>query len=164
MDLQPRIETLHEKKLVGKKLRMSLLFDRTSELWRSFMPERRKIQNAVSNELISMRVYDVRMEPANAAQQFDKWAAVEVAEFNEVSENMESLVLKGGLYAVFDYEGLNTDNTIFIYIFKDWLPSSNYQLDNRPQFEVLGEHYRNNDPASREEIWIPVKLKEEAAI
>ncbi|MGZ3924881.1 MAG: GyrI-like domain-containing protein, partial [Flavisolibacter sp.] len=74
-------------------------------------------------------------------------------------EGMESFVLEGGLYSVFDYQGLNTDNKIFIYIFKDWLPYSEYELDDRPQFEVLGEKYKNNDPDSQEEIWIPVKLK-----
>ena len=72
---------------------------------------------------------------------------------------MESFVLEGGLYAVFDYKGLNTDNKIFLYIFRDWLPASEYELDDRPQFEVLGENYKNNDPDSQEEIWIPVKLK-----
>ncbi|MGZ3847072.1 MAG: GyrI-like domain-containing protein, partial [Flavisolibacter sp.] len=77
----------------------------------------------------------------------------------DVPEGMESFVLNGGLYAVFDYQGLNTDNRIFIYIFRDWLPNSEYELDDRPQFEVLGEKYKNNDPDSQEEIWIPVKLK-----
>jgi len=32
-------------------------------------------------------------------------------------------------------------------------------LDNRPHFEVLGEKYKNGDPESEEEIWIPVKEK-----
>lgn len=42
---------------------------------------------------------------------------------------------------------------------KTWLPASDYNLDNRPHFEVLGEKYKNNDPTSEEEIWIPIKLK-----
>jgi AraC family transcriptional regulator len=67
--------------------------------------------------------------------------------------------LNGGLYAVFNYKGLNTDNRIFIHIFTEWLPSSGYVLDERPHFEILGEKYKNNDPESEEEIWIPVKPK-----
>jgi hypothetical protein len=31
-------------------------------------------------------------------------------------------------------------------------------LDDRPHFEVLGSKYRNNDPESEEETWIPTKL------
>jgi AraC family transcriptional regulator len=67
--------------------------------------------------------------------------------------------LTGGLYAVFDYKGLSTDNSIFQFIFGTWLPSSEYDLDDRPHFEVLGNKYKNNDPTSEEEIWIPIKMK-----
>lgn len=154
----PTIETLKEKKLVGKKLRMTLVNDKTSELWRSFMPERSKIQNKVSTEMISLRVYDETLRP-DPHQEFDKWAAVEVSDLGNIPDGMQSFVLDEGLYAVFDYKGLNTDNRIFIYIFTEWLPKSNYFLDHRPHFEILGEKYKNNDPESEEEIWIPVRPK-----
>ena len=45
----------------------------------------------------------------------------------------------------------------FQYIFGTWMPDSGYKWDNRPQFEILGEKYKNNDPSSEEEIWIPIK-------
>jgi AraC family transcriptional regulator len=72
---------------------------------------------------------------------------------------LEVFVLTGGLYAVFDYKGSNKDNTIFRYIYGEWLPNSEYILANRPHFEVLGDKYKNNDPFSEEEIWIPIKKK-----
>lgn len=157
---QPRIEVLRGKKLVGKKLIMSLAENKTFDLWRSFMPERMKAPNKVSNDLISMRVYNEPMQLEDMSQQFEKWAAVEVGDFDTVPEGMEQFNLPGGLYAVFDYKGLNTDSSIFIYIFKEWLPQSAFMLDDRPHFEVLGEKYKNNDPQSEEEIWIPVKQKQ----
>jgi AraC family transcriptional regulator len=40
-----------------------------------------------------------------------------------------------------------------------WLPGSDFVLDTRPHFEVLGDQYKNNDTTSEEEIWIPIKLK-----
>jgi AraC family transcriptional regulator len=43
----PKIEYLHEKKLVGKRLSMSIGNNRTGELWRSFMPLRREILNLI---------------------------------------------------------------------------------------------------------------------
>jgi AraC family transcriptional regulator len=159
MELQPRIVTSTEKKLTGKKVRMSLQTNQTQELWRSFMPEKTKIKNRLSSELYSIRVYDRPMDPSDLAQPFDKWAAAEVKSLDEVPEGMEPLILEGGLYAVFDYRGLNTDSSIFIYIFSRWLPNSDYELDERPQFEVLGAKYKNNDPDSEEEIWIPIKPK-----
>ena len=74
-------------------------------------------------------------------------------------QGMESFVLEGGLYAVFDYKGSSTDMSIYQYIFSEWIPNSAYTVDDRPHFEVLGPKYKNNSPDSEEEIWIPVKLK-----
>lgn len=158
--IQPRFESLKEKKLVGKYVTMSLADNKTFDLWRSFMPERMKIQNRISNEMISMRVYSEPLQLKNINQQFEKWAVVEVSDFDNVPGGMKTFILKEGLYAVFNYKGLNTDNRIFIYIFNEWLPNSNYALDERPHFEVLGEKYKNNDPESEEEIWIPVRPKQ----
>ena len=76
--------------------------------------------------------------------------------FDDIPHEMKSFILEEGLYAVFDYKGSSADNSIFQYIFRDWLPSSPYQIDDRPHFEVLGEKYKNNDPNSEEEIWIPI--------
>jgi AraC family transcriptional regulator len=37
------------------------------------------------------------------------------------------------------------------------LPKSEYELDYRPHFEILGEKYKNNDQLSEEDIFIPIK-------
>lgn len=154
-----RIETLLEKKLVGKRMRMSLSYNKTGELWRSFMPRRREIQNNLTSDLFSMQVYDQPVVPGNFTQEFDKWAAVEVAEFGAIPDGMEAFKLKGVLYAVFHYIGSSMDTRVFQYIFRTWLPASSYLLDDRPHFEKLGDKYKNADPNSEEDIWIPIKPK-----
>lgn len=142
---------------------MSFADNKIGELWRTFSPGRKEITNNLTNDLISMVVYKPNhfadFRPTN---EFDRWAAVEVHNFENVPDEMETFILPGGLYAVFDYKGLSTDNSIFQYIFGEWLPGSNFDLDNRPHFEVLGDNYKNNDPTSEEEIWIPVQPKKEA--
>ena len=159
MKITPRFEFLSEKKLIGKRLKMSLADNKTFQLWQSFMPRRREIQNNINAELISMQVYDEPMRFGDFQQEFEKWAAVEVTDFENIPDEMETFTLESGLYAVFDYKGLNTDPSIFIHIFGSWLPDSEYVLDNRPHFEILVEKYKNNDPNSEEEIWIPIKPK-----
>ncbi|MBL7733835.1 MAG: GyrI-like domain-containing protein [Chitinophagaceae bacterium] len=158
--MEPRIEISNEKKLVGKRLTMSFADYKIGELWRSFMPRRKEVANSLTNDLISAAIYKpghfTNFRPTG---EFERWAAVEVANFDRVPEEMEIFVLPGGLYAVFNYKGLNTDNSIFRYILEKWLPDSGYILDSRPHFEVLGDKYKSNDPASEEEIWIPIKLK-----
>jgi len=158
--MTPRIEKTNEKKLVGKRLTMSFSNYKIGELWRSFTPRRKEIINNMNSDLISMVVYKpthfANFKPTN---EFERWATVEVADFDKIPNEMEPFVLPSGLYAVFDYKGLSTDNSIFQYILGTWLPSSDYVLDDRPHFEVLGEKYKNNDPNSEEEIWIPIKTK-----
>jgi len=158
--MTPRIETLNEKKLVGIRLTMSLSDNKTGELWRNFMPRRKEITNNLTNDLISLVVFKPNhfadFKPTN---EFERWATAEVANFDNVPSQMESFVLQGGLYGVFDYKGSSIDKSIFQYIFGVWLPNSVYLLDNRPHFEVLGDKYKNNDPSSEEEIWIPIKKK-----
>lgn len=157
----PRIENLSDKKLIGKRLTMSSVNNKTGELWQNFIPKRREIKNNVSNDLISMQVYKPKhfadFKPTN---EFEKWATVEVTNFESVPTEMETFSLAGGLYAVFDYKGSSNDPSIFQYIFGTWLPGSEYLLDDRPHFEVLGDKYKNNDPNSEEEIWIPIKPKQ----
>ncbi len=158
--MEPRIEILKEKKLIGMHVVMSIAHNKTGELWKSFMPRRNEITNHVSSDFISMAIYKHAYFIAfNPTTEFEKWAAIEVSDFDTVPDNMETYTLEGGLYAVFDYKGASNDMTIFQYIFEKWLPTSDYILDERPHFEVLGDKYKNADPNSEEEIWIPVKKK-----
>lgn len=159
--MQSQIKTITPKKLVGQSLTMTFATNKTSELWRGFVPRRKEITNTVSSDLFSIQVYDesFNFKNFNPNASFVKWAAVEVSNFDSVPEGMETFTLPGGLYAVFFYKGLNTDTQIFQYIYGTWIPDSEYELDNRPHFEILGEKYKNNDPDSEEEIWIPIKPK-----
>ncbi|MCL6274765.1 GyrI-like domain-containing protein [Muricauda sp. 2012CJ35-5] len=156
--MEPRIETLAPKKLVGLHLSMNLVQNKTGQLWRQFAPRIKEIGNRVTADKISMQIYPTDYYSAfSPARQFEKWATLEVSEFENIPKGMESFDLIGGLYAVFDYKGSSADTTIYQYIFSEWIPNSAFVVDDRPHFEVLGKNYKNNDPNSEEEIWIPIK-------
>lgn len=158
--MTPRIINANAKKLIGIRITLSIAQDKTAALWKSFMPRRKEIPNPVSKDLISLQLYPSNYFNAfHPTREFEKWACIEVTDFDQVPIHMEPLLLSGGLYAVFDYKGSSTDTSIFQYIFGSWLPDSDYKLDDRPHFEVLGERYKNNDPSSEEEIWIPIMKK-----
>lgn len=158
----PKIATITEKKLVGKKMRLPLMSNRTPELWRSFMPYLGLIENRVSNDLVSMQIYNpgTSFKDIRPGIEIDKWATAEVSTFDAVPGGMETYTLQGGLYAVFLYKGTPEQfGDMFRYIYFEWLPQSGYELDEREHFEILGEKYKRNDPESEEEIWVPVKLQ-----
>lgn len=161
--MEPRIELAPERKVVGLHLTMSLANNKTGLLWKEFMSRRNEIINKVTNDLISLQVYPpTHFKNFQLTNEFEKWAAVEVRDFDNVPEGMKTFVITKGLYAVFHYQGSSNDPRIFQYIYGTWIPNSPYRLDDRPHFEVLGEKYKNNDPASEEEIWIPIKEKEQS--
>ena len=92
--------------------------------------------------------------------EFERWAAMEVTHFESIPADMEAFIMEEGLYAVFLHKGAASSGpNTFKYIFETWLPNSGYIYDDRPQFEILGEKYKNEDPDSEEEIWIPIKHK-----
>ena len=158
--MQPRIEHLTQKKLIGLHITMSLINNKTGELWKSFMQRRKEITNNTSNDFISLQVYNpTHFQSFNPKTEFEKWALIEVSDFNIIPKGMETFILSEGLFAVFEHKGSGADTSIFQYIYGTWIPNSEYVLDDRPHFEVLGEKYKNNDPNSEEEIWIPIKKK-----
>ena len=160
--MQARFVTIRTKKLIGKKLQMSVINDRTMELWQSFMPRRKEITNVENDFLYSVQVFESEkyFERFSPEIEFEKWAAVEIAEFTNIPESMEMLEIPEGDYAVFNYKGpANAALPFFQYIFQIWIPESEYSLDNRPHFALMGEKYRGNNPDSEEEIWVPVKKK-----
>jgi len=161
MNLESRIETLTEKKLIGKKMIMSFSQNTTAELWGSFMPRRKEIQNNIGTDLYSIQIYEpLFFEKFDLNKKFEKWATIEVTSFEVVPDGMQTFTLPGGLYAVFLYRGDAGDaSPTFQYIFGTWLAEHGYFLDTRPHFEILGEKYLKNDPDSEEEIWIPIKMK-----
>lgn len=157
-----RIENISAKQFLGKTMHMSLVDNKTPELWRSFMQSRSSIKHVSNSLLYSLQVYDSPeyFSKFNPATPFQKWALCEVDQLADIPDGMQTFELPAGQYAVFHHKGGPANAAaIFNYIFANWLPQSGYELDHRPHFEVLGEKYKNNAPDSEEEIWIPVKTK-----
>jgi AraC family transcriptional regulator len=159
--MNPKIETKKAKRLVGKRMNMSYADYKIGELWGAFMPGRKKINHTLSNDLISVAVYSpTHFKDFKTTNEFERWASVEVDSFDYVPDGMETFILPEGTYAIFQYIGTSGNIAAFYQdIFSVWLPNSPYNLDDRPHVEVLGEKYKNNDPLSEEEIWIPIKEK-----
>jgi AraC family transcriptional regulator len=159
--MEARIEIATEKKLIGKHITMSFLENKTFELWSSFMPRRKEIKNQIGSDLYSLEVFTPgHFNEFDPKEHFEKWAAVEVSDFSEIPAEMESLIIPPQLYAVFIHKGdQNEAYKTYHSIFVEWLPNSEYTIDDRPHFAIMGEKYKKNDPDSEEEIWIPIKTK-----
>jgi AraC family transcriptional regulator len=157
-----RISEIPKKLLIGKSLRMSLTDNKTPQLWRSFMTQKASVKNAIGTDLYSIQVYDEEhsFENFNPDAECTKWAAIEVENHNNIPNGFSSFVINNSLYAVFVHKGTVSEfPKTMQFIFGQWLPNSMFELDNRPHFELLGEKYKNDNPDSEEEVWIPIREK-----
>jgi AraC family transcriptional regulator len=141
---------------------MTAANDATASLWQTLMPRRNEVTDRVSTSYVSMRVH---LKPGMAVAEmfapnteFEKWAAVEVADLSAIPDGMRGHTLQGGLYAIFVHQGSSSRfSETMRYIFGAWLPSSEYEIDDREQFEIVPEDWRPNDENASEEIYIPIR-------
>lgn len=133
----------------------SLSDNRTQQLWQSFRPREKEIQDRSSSWIFSAQEYPSDYQPVEG---FKHWAAVEVESDRSVPEGMQCLTIESGLWAVFVHEGtVKTFGYTMNYILTQWLPQSGYTMDSRPHLQIMKEEYFGPlDPRSREEVWIPI--------
>lgn len=155
-----RIQNIEDLLVVGMKTRASVLTinEQTKRLAKLFMPRRHEVNSRIGNHVFSIQDYGNDYSPDNLNLEFDKWIAVEVQNFQGLPDGMDSLVIKSGTYAVFSFKGAVSEfPKSRAYIFEEWLPNSEYQLDKKAHFEILNEDYSKNLQQITEEIWIPIK-------
>ena len=156
-----RTEITPERKLVGKRQQMSFVKDTTGPLFASFMPHRHTISHRSNTDILCVQNYpEGFFRNFNPATSYEKWAGAEVNDLAIIPEGMESMIIPEGLYAVFLFRGTAAEAMPFFQnIYMNWFPGSEFEVDVRPHFDVLGAKYKHNSPDSEEEIWIPVKKK-----
>ncbi|OIQ30823.1 MAG: hypothetical protein BM564_01015 [Bacteroidetes bacterium MedPE-SWsnd-G2] len=145
--------------MVGCSVSMSYENNKTFELWKSFMSRKKELTNTIGPNLYSIQDYPESFLKSgfNPEVYFTKWACIEVEANSNIPEGFKAFNFHGGLYAVFSHKG---DHQKFIenwqWILNWWLPQSNYKLDQRVHFEILGPKYKNNSHDSEEKICIPI--------
>ena len=157
---EPTIIDFPETRLIGLPVRMSFVNDRTGQLWRGFRSVAPTIGERIGSESYSVKVYDSSYSFAafDPAAEFDKWAAVAVNDDAAVPEGLESLTIPAGKYAEFVHIGpASAAPRTFGYIFGEWLPASQFELDLRPHFEILPEGYDPFEENAEERVLIPIR-------
>ncbi|MEM6723713.1 MAG: GyrI-like domain-containing protein [Bacteroidota bacterium] len=148
--------------LVGTRMPMTLAHEQVQQLWQAFRPRIGAIEHRASQDFYSLHTFDpeITFDQIRPNTPIDKWAAVSVNQIEHLPEGCEKLVIQSGLYAIFEYVGPAAGAAQIVgYIFQEWLPNSDYQWDNRPQFERLPPGYRPDDPKAQEWLYIPIKKK-----
>jgi len=148
--------------LAGMKINTNLQKNEAVALWKKFKPRVKEITNKKNDRFYSIQDYD-HFDPIRFTSEttFDRWAAVEIEKGDKLPKGMEPFEIPGGLYATFVHKGTVMDfSKALYYFFSQWLPNSDYVLENHPHFEVFDHRYLGpQNPDSIEDVFIPIKLK-----
>lgn len=158
-----KIVTTKKIQLAGISIETSIMEKRTRDIWKQFRTLQKDIPNQITDKSYSVEVYPagVDMKFLNEKTRFEKWAAVAVSSTEDLPDGVKSLTINESLYANFLHRGtLDTFPETMHEFYSIWLPESEYEIDDRPHFEVMDERYKGPaDPSSIEEIYVPVKKK-----
>lgn len=159
--MNPKLVATEDILIIGMRADMSFqnINEETGKLARQFMPRRHEVKNRVGTHTFSLQNYNhFDFKSLNPSITFEKWVGVEVSDASFFPEGMEVLTIPAGNYLVFDYQGSAHGFPAFWQqLHGDWLPNSEFELDNRPHFEKLPEGYNPMDSNAKEEVWVPVK-------
>lgn len=92
--MEPVIKKCTKTLLAGHSILMSLSDNRTLELWKGFMPQRKNIMNVVGTSLYSVQVFPAEFDFCNfhPGAIFEKWAAVAVKDIDDLPAGMKPYV------------------------------------------------------------------------
>jgi AraC family transcriptional regulator len=159
--MNPKVRMMSAKVLVGHRMKVTMATDNPVLLWRPFKMKLKDIGNAKPDRFYSVQTFEgVDFSKFDANTEFTKWAAVEVSEAGHVPDGLEVINVPKGLYGTVVHFGTAADfpkTTDFMY--REWLPHSKYELDNRPHLTIMPSDHRPDDPNAVELVCVPVKSK-----
>lgn len=125
------------------------------KLWSAFRPYRDNIPNRVGTDFFG--IYE-NYEESDDNTTFVYICAAQVENFDDVPDGLITRELTAQTYARFTHTGplANLENTLR-YIWGSWLPKSEYEYAEKPDFELLPASFNDADPNNKVYLNIPIK-------
>ena len=165
MDRTPLAELPAPRIEQGKAMLIAGLGDRyninsTSKnipaLWQKLAPHLGHVPGQVRERGVTFGVSHNMDDEGN----FDYLAGVEVKDFSGLGPEFTRLRLASQRYAVFAHgDHVSSIGRVHMTIWNHWLPESDYEAVDAPNFERYGESFDGRTGNGGFEIWVPVKQK-----
>ena len=120
--------------------------------WQRFLPHLGHIPGQIGR-----RAYGVCCNSDDAGS-FDYVCGVEVKDFLRIPADWSRVRIPEHEYAVFaQRDHISTIRSTWSTIWNEWLPSSEYEVADGPDFERYGEDFNPVTGMGGFDIWIPIK-------
>lgn len=159
--IQVEIKERSSFHVVGKFYTTSLATQEPSNWWKSLKIAAKKLGYQIDIGSYSLQKYPKKyFQEFSPFHSFEYAPAIPTEKGLPIPEEWKKLEIEGGLFAVFVHLGSSETfpQTMGLF-FNDWLPQSNYELDDRIHFCFMPPGYQLQDATATEEIWIPIRLK-----
>lgn len=150
--MEPRIVDHAPFSVVGMKVRSKAGSSEIPQMWEALNPRVHEIQDRVGDDV----AYGISTNMDEQTGEFDYIAGFEVSSVPKIPEGMIRFEVPGGKYAVFRTSLPRLGDT-FLHAYRTWVPQSGYQLTGGPDFEVYGEEFDPQDPASEFDVYVPIR-------
>ncbi|OUR63111.1 AraC family transcriptional regulator [Colwellia sp. 39_35_sub15_T18] len=157
LSMEPQIITRPAIKLVGIATQYNDADLSLPRLWSAFKPYKNSIKNRTNDN--SFGIYESYIEQGDEVS-FSYVCCAAVENFDSIPDGMTTRELPEQLYAKFIHKGAisNLDKTLK-YIWGSWLPKSNFDYVEKPDFELYPPNYNIMDPNSEMALHIPIRPK-----
>lgn len=127
------------------------------KLWSGFHPYKDQIKHRVGTNFFG--IYE-NYEESDDGTKFTYICAAQVESFDHVPPGMITREIEAQTYAKFTHIGPleNLEETLR-YIWGSWLPKSDYEYANKPDFELLPASFNPADPNNKIYLHIPIIKK-----
>lgn len=155
--MTPRIEHRDAFNVVGLADQFTMENNTIPQLWEKFNPRAMEIKDARFDCCLGLCYYEPDYEKGKP---FTYMAGRIVSKLDELPQGMTSREVPASDYAVFEHKGsLETLQKTYDYIFREWLPASEYEMAPQDDFEWYDYRFKYGQQDSILEIWIPIKKK-----
>lgn len=161
--MQPKIIEKESFKVLGIQGDFTMENNTIPQMWDAFIPRMGEIKNRVNPEIC----YGICSSPGPETNYqefteqtiFNELVCQEVADFNHIPAGMTTRTIPDGKYAVFTHKGpLSNLKHTYDYIYKNWLPDSQYKVSAPYDFELYDGRFNYMDQENSEiDIYVPIK-------
>jgi AraC family transcriptional regulator len=157
--LSPRFEHKDAFTVVGIARQFNMSNNTIPLLWNEFNQRREEIKHAICEAAVGVCYYDSSYNSC-PDKAFTYMAGYCVSSADDLPEGMVSRTIPACEFAVFEHRGaLDTLQQTYDHIFREWMPTSEYEMVEQDDFEWYDDRFEFGASDSIMEIWIPVKKK-----